>query len=215
MINEQINEQKVDMRIRRTHKLLWEALMALLEDKRLEQITVQDICDRAMVHRTTFYKHYQDKYDLLEQGARSLFEELSTNLAPLSMMLAEVTEGKAPEEVVQVFAHVSENRRFYHETLLGEGIGPFRKLLTTYLVDLMLQRISTREGAREIPDVLIAQYAAGVFITMLTWWLQQGLPYPPRRMAQYVTQFIVYGSSAAFGVNSTVVQQNTARPLKM
>jgi AcrR family transcriptional regulator len=207
------NEQKIDMRIRRTRKLLWEALMALLEEKRLEQITVQDICDRAMVHRTTFYKHYEDKYDLLEQGGRLLFEELSANISSLSVIVAETTQGQVPQDVVNVFAHFAENRRFYYETLLAEGIGPFRKLLTTYLIDLMLQRIGTLEGTREIPDMIIAQYAAGVFITSLTWWLRQGLPYPPRQIARYVTQLILYGSSAAFGLNPAL-EQNAVSHLR-
>ncbi|GAC1372692.1 MAG: hypothetical protein NVSMB44_40460 [Ktedonobacteraceae bacterium] len=48
------SEEQADLRVRRTHKLLWEALMALLSERALEAITVKDICDRAMVHRTTF-----------------------------------------------------------------------------------------------------------------------------------------------------------------
>ncbi len=61
--------EQADLRVRRTHKLLWEALMAELSERAFEEITVTDICERAMVHRTTFYKHYADKYALLEQGA--------------------------------------------------------------------------------------------------------------------------------------------------
>src|SRR5947209_19265601 len=65
-----------DLRVRRTHKLLWEALMAELSERAFEGITVKDICARAMVHRTTFYAHYEDKYDLLEQGMRQMVEAL-------------------------------------------------------------------------------------------------------------------------------------------
>ncbi len=60
--------EQTDLRVRRTHKLLWEALMAELSERTIEEIAVSDICERAMVHRTTFYKHYEDKYTLLEQG---------------------------------------------------------------------------------------------------------------------------------------------------
>ncbi len=64
-----ILERQEDLRVRRTHKFLWEALMAELSERAFEEITVKDICERAMVHRT-FYKHYEDKYALLEQGMR-------------------------------------------------------------------------------------------------------------------------------------------------
>lgn len=69
-------EEQVDLRVRRTHKLLWEALMAELSERPFEAITVKDICERAMVHRTTFYKHYEDKYALLERGMRQMYDAL-------------------------------------------------------------------------------------------------------------------------------------------
>ena len=68
--------EQTDLRVRRTHKLLWEALMAELSQRTIEEITVSDICERAMVHRTTFYKHYEDKYALLEQGILSRFPSI-------------------------------------------------------------------------------------------------------------------------------------------
>jgi len=68
--------EQTDLRVRRTHKLLWEALMKELSERTIEEITVSDICERAMVHRTTFYKHYEDKYALLEQGIRQMYNDL-------------------------------------------------------------------------------------------------------------------------------------------
>jgi AcrR family transcriptional regulator len=70
------SEVQADLRVRRTHKLLWEALMALMAERAFEEITVKEICDQAMVHRTTFYKHYEDKYALLEQGMRQMYDAL-------------------------------------------------------------------------------------------------------------------------------------------
>src|SRR2546426_11063332 len=68
--------EQADLRVRRTHKLLWDALMVELSERAFEEITVKDICERAMVHRTTFYKHYEDKYALLEQGMRQMYNAL-------------------------------------------------------------------------------------------------------------------------------------------
>ena len=76
-----INEQEPgDLRVRRTHKLLWEALMTLMTEQEFETISVKEICDRAMVHRTTFYKHYEDKYDLLTRGMQQTHEMLLAEL---------------------------------------------------------------------------------------------------------------------------------------
>ena len=53
--------RKEDLRVRKTKKAIAEAFMALLEEKNYDEITVNELCDRAGVRRTTFYKHYKDK----------------------------------------------------------------------------------------------------------------------------------------------------------
>lgn len=54
-----------DLRVIKTKRALSESLFNLLSEKLFSAITVNMICDKALVHRTTFYKHFYDKYDLL------------------------------------------------------------------------------------------------------------------------------------------------------
>lgn len=68
------NEEKIDPRVKRTRQLLQSALMALVEEKPIDSITVQDIAARAEVNRATFYAHFVDKYDLLDYTAREIFQ---------------------------------------------------------------------------------------------------------------------------------------------
>ncbi|HEX2906841.1 MAG TPA: TetR family transcriptional regulator, partial [Phototrophicaceae bacterium] len=56
-----------DLRVRRTRKLLQQALIELTVEKGFAAVTVRDITERAMVNRSTFYRHYLDKYELLDQ----------------------------------------------------------------------------------------------------------------------------------------------------
>src|SRR5258708_14623601 len=56
--------RKPDLRIRRTRSLLSNALVALMQEKSIDKITVQEVLDRATVGRSTFYLHYRDKDDL-------------------------------------------------------------------------------------------------------------------------------------------------------
>lgn len=58
--------QKVDLRIIKTRRSIEEAFIGLLEEKQFEKITVQNILDKALVNRKTFYKHYEDKYNLAD-----------------------------------------------------------------------------------------------------------------------------------------------------
>ena len=61
------NMEKVDKRIRRTKKILTEALIDILKEKNVEDITVSELAKRADVTRTTFYQYYRDPVDMLEQ----------------------------------------------------------------------------------------------------------------------------------------------------
>src|SRR5690349_1197604 len=125
-------ERPEDLRVRRTHKLLWEALRAELMEQPFEEITVKDICERAMVHRTTFYKHYEDKYALLEQGMRQMYDALVTEVTvPPSAFSVD----HPPPYFIHLFTHVAEHQHFYKLMLCGEGIGRFQKLVKDYLVE--------------------------------------------------------------------------------
>jgi AcrR family transcriptional regulator len=66
----------IDPRVRRTRQLLQGALRTLLQKKSFDDISVQDIADRATVNRVTFYDHYPDKYSLLEASVASGFHAL-------------------------------------------------------------------------------------------------------------------------------------------
>lgn len=71
--------QKEDLRVRKTKKAISEAFMALLGEKPIEEMTVNELCDRADVRRTTFYKHYRDKYDYIAsfaKGMRDRFDDI-------------------------------------------------------------------------------------------------------------------------------------------
>ena len=71
-------EPRVDLRIVKTHKNIRGAFIELLSEKDFNAITVQDILDIALINRSTFYKHYTDKYDLAESIAHDFLEEFIT-----------------------------------------------------------------------------------------------------------------------------------------
>ena len=180
-------EEQEDLRVRRTHKLLWEALMAELSQRPFEQITVREICERAMVHRSTFYKHYEDKYALLEQGIRQMYDELVTaeEHAPPSAFSVD----HPPPYVVRLFEHAAEHQHFYKLMLCGEGVGRFQKLVKEYITDVVSAKVRAVTPATQKPPVSVAmhvQFVVGAVLSLLAWWLENDMPLSPHQMAQYV-----------------------------
>jgi AcrR family transcriptional regulator len=176
-----------DLRVRRTRKLLWEALMAEMSARAFEEVTVTDICERAMVHRTTFYKHYEDKYALLEQGMREMYDTLVAEARhdPPSAF----SEENPPPYFIRLFEHVAERQQFYRLMLCGEGIGRFQKLVKDYIAEVAETRLPALLPAGQPSDFPLAmhvQFFAGAVLSLLTWWLENDMPLSPRQMAQYL-----------------------------
>ena len=61
-------EKKTDLRIIKTKKVIYEALIDLMKEKTFEEIKVSDICNKALINRSTFYAHYEDKYEKVNKG---------------------------------------------------------------------------------------------------------------------------------------------------
>src|SRR6478609_2843086 len=99
--------QKPDERIRRTHQRLGSALVQLIAEKPIDDITVQDVLDRASVGRSTFYLHFRDKNDLLLAQLELFLEIMSTRLS----LEKEASSRVAP--VMEMFAHLGEQTKLY------------------------------------------------------------------------------------------------------
>ncbi|SFD39232.1 TetR/AcrR family transcriptional regulator [Clostridium uliginosum] len=69
-----------DLRVIKTKKNIEASFIYLLRQKDFSKITVQDILDRALINRSTFYKHYTDKYQLAETLCNEVFDLLKTGV---------------------------------------------------------------------------------------------------------------------------------------
>lgn len=72
--------KKIDKRILKTKKNLYEGLLEVMKEKTFEDVKVSDICDKALTNRSTFYDHFSDKYELLTSLINDLKEELVITL---------------------------------------------------------------------------------------------------------------------------------------
>jgi AcrR family transcriptional regulator len=68
-------EEKLDPRVKRTRQLILRAFEDLLAEKNFESISVQDVTDKAEINRATFYKHFVDKYALLDYATSQMFRQ--------------------------------------------------------------------------------------------------------------------------------------------
>lgn len=74
-----MEEKKTDLRILKTYKALSDAFFEMLNEMRFEDITVNELCERAMVRRATFYKHFADKYEFFGFFIRQIQDSFNAN----------------------------------------------------------------------------------------------------------------------------------------
>src|SRR3954464_6284653 len=106
-----MSQPKENLRLRRTQKLLREALVELIEERGFDALTVGELTSRAMVSRAAFYRNYHDKYDLVEQ----IFEDVMSTL--LGTIFNMGNEQHPPQVWVKFFEHIAEYARFYRAML--------------------------------------------------------------------------------------------------
>jgi AcrR family transcriptional regulator len=201
------HEEQTDLRVRRTHKLLQEAMIELITEKGFDAITVGDIAERAMINRATFYRHYEDKYDLVAKIFEGTANQLVNNMKPLHGH-AHPFDPENPAEIwVQLFEHVAENARLYKALLGKNGSSWFAARMRDHAVKLILERERERElrkGPRqqidpimpqELPVVLLSHVLVGAIV----WWLESEKSYTPRQMATWFLRFAFHGYLYARG----------------
>jgi AcrR family transcriptional regulator len=102
-------KKRVDPRVLRTRKLLEQAFIELLNEKGFQEMTIQDITERATVNRATFYAHFEDKYDLLDSFIRQNFNEALKAKVPLAPVYSEERLQQVITVVMEFFAPVHKH----------------------------------------------------------------------------------------------------------
>jgi AcrR family transcriptional regulator len=186
-------QEKSDRRSRRSRRLIVDALFALMREKRYDRITVQEIIDRADVGRSTFYAQFRNKEDVLV----SELERVLGLLHEQHLASAEESAGHLLPSV-GLFRHVHETQSFYPALVRGLASDPHYLAVHRYLRDHAAQQLALAAGSRTlaVPAEIVADYLAGALLTLVHWWLDHGLPYPPEQMAAFFDQLALPGVRA-------------------
>ncbi len=176
--------EKVDRRVKRTHRLLGEALIALALEKSYDDVTIRDITERADVAYITFFRHYQDKNDLLTK----LLQEMLDELERLTHEDNRATEG------LLIFQHVQQYAAMYQMVLSSESTLPVRRRIRDSIAAHLIAVCTPLRNVADEMDVpleIIAHHKAASLLALIEWWLEHNMPYPLERMAEIYNRLIL------------------------
>ena len=179
-----------DRRVLRTRKSLKKALVKLSMDQGYDEVTIQEITEEANVGYRTFFRHYQDKETLLNDVLQIILDEILELMMPDNSI--ENSEEKfifiPPEKNTLLFQHAEENCDLYRLLLnSGSEMMGYVMRFACNAAEENMKRLSDSK----IPTELVAHYIVSSLISMIRWWLDNNMPYPPQEMGKYASQLIM------------------------
>jgi|GEM_PF-282999 len=171
------SKKKTDGRVLRTRNALGDALVALMQEKNFNDITVQQVLDRAGVGRATFYAHYSDKEDLFISDV----EEFFTMVA--SLLKRKNVDPKRLVPIRELFSHLQDVREFYMALVASGKANDVRELGRGIFARSIEERLQAA-GVQAGPVQLAAQAnaLAGSMFALLDWWIDKGMKTDPQEL---------------------------------
>jgi AcrR family transcriptional regulator len=182
--------RKTDERVRRTHERLGSALVALIQEKPIDDVTVQEVLDRASVGRSTFYLHFRDKNDLLLSQLEKFLEMMSTALSTRK------EESHRVVPVAEMFEHIGSQKKMYRALADSGRLNDFFDLAQGYFSRGIERRLVESGRLSKLPQRELAARAsalAGSLLSLLRWWLDRGTKEPPQAMDELFHRMVWTG----------------------
>lgn len=190
--------RKADRRVERTKRSLLEAFFSLMIEKGYDACGVADIVQRANVGRSTFYAHYADKEDLLQDSLRGLKQHLldaSAQLDPRAESVHPALLFSLP-----MLEHILDARALF-TALASKGTGAVvQKELHLMLSELVLERLQTSEVSLPGPPALVAEFVVGAFLAVCFWWMNGREELSPKEIDRVFQRLAMPGLSSSHGL---------------
>ena len=179
-----------DRRVRRTQKSLGDALIALALEKDFDEITIQEITDRADIGYRTFFRHYADKDELLNDVLSVVKLEMRELMSPPPLQFftdPNLQVDELPNTRI-LFEHVQENIDLYRVLLFSN------RGLVQPLKDFAVQEFKAHYDAfldTDIPFEIITNHMISSIITLMRWWLNNEMCYSPKELGDIANRLII------------------------
>jgi AcrR family transcriptional regulator len=179
-------DKKIDLRIIKTNMVLYDALVNLLKDHPFEEIKVSDICAKALVNRSTFYAHFNDKYELfmsfINDLKESFIQELKTIDQDLSLKDYYL-------KLIEVFLnHVEGKEDIYKSILTNNRNSIIMDMIYNTIQEDVNSRI--RNNDKDVPDDIFTSYYMGSIVNVGIDWLKGNKKYTKEEMLKYLNNLM-------------------------
>lgn len=166
---------KTDARIRYTKLVIRKAFLELLKKYSIEKVTVAEICRVAEINRATFYRYYENQYDLLSALENEMLDEIKTSSFEYRNDIDKLTE--------IIFTKFVEEKDVWTLLLSDHADLGFQNKIYAFFDENFAKSTTSKESELRYRFLLYGY--SGIF----DYWVQNGMKEPPQEMAGYVKKF--------------------------
>ena len=181
--------KKDDLRVIKTRKLIYQTLLDLMKEKTFEEIKVSDKCSKAMINRSTFYAHYEDKYELLVDFLSNLKEEFAHELNESCKENLSIREYYI--RLISLFLdHIDSKRDVYNSIMVNNRSSIMMDILLSVVNDDILKRFKENDINLKVPTEVISKFYLGGVINIGMEWLSNSNKYTKEEILDYLELLI-------------------------
>ncbi|MEH7177911.1 TetR/AcrR family transcriptional regulator [Neobacillus vireti] len=177
---------KIDDRVKRTRKSFKDALLKCLSEIKFDTITIFELSNQAGYNRVTFYSHYQDKYQLLEELITDILDGFDREIA--NAKINDVQDPLTQPSTIAMFQYIYTNSNFFQLMLSNKRVPGFIPRFIQSLFDLYKDTVKPEK--EEIDNVMYLYYVSGATFGVISHWVTTGFKYSPIFMAEQLTQIV-------------------------
>lgn len=179
-----------DLRTTRTYKLLKNALLELLSEDSFDNIKVNDICNLAMVHRTTFYSHFADKYELLDYCINDIEKEL---LSDFSGKKYATSKEFYTNLIMNILHFLGSKKLFFRNMVNNNYSNGIFTILHNSVISKITELLEKEEKAGikfNSPIKIMAEFYSGALTSTIMWWLITNSKISEEELCNYIINLI-------------------------
>lgn len=181
----------------KTRQLIQSTFIGILEEKSFEAITIGDITKKAGINRGTFYLHYLDKFDLLDQMEQQLFSDLGRHIDELqSRYLSTPTFEREQEQLaIALFSFIEIHAPLLKAFLSDHGRAGFHLRFKNAFSEKV--RINLEQHGRfyeklMVPKDYFISFVTSAFLGLIEQWIQNELDKTPEEMTACYIAIITF-----------------------
>lgn len=172
--------------------VLKQSLMDLLKERQITAITVKEICEGADINRSTFYAHYADQYDLLEQIESEIIEDMHMYLSSYNFE-REDEALQMTEKLIEYFATKKEEcQTLFHDHSHSSFEQKVQNIAQRFIIKNWLEAGQFDEDTSRY----LSSFIISGSIEVMKAWLYNNMNKTPKEMAEFITNMVNKGISS-------------------